>query len=156
MVTPRMATDTASVHERPPSYEQSSSPLPTTPPPAGYSTQAHKLYTTVGASLSLSDFYTLTFSVMIKAATFEMPLIITVDETFEGLMNDIRLLVNSSPLANRTTGVSLKFLRVDWDSHSSRFASLGGNMQWGRQRGEMLAMLRLLKQRGGIDRLIAS
>ena len=106
--------------------------------------------------MSLSDFYTLTFSIMIKAATFEMPLIISVDESFEGLMNDIRLLINNSPLASRTSGNGLKFLRIDWDSHSSRFASLGGNIQWGRQRGEMLAMLRLLKQRGGIDRLIAS
>ena len=151
-----METGATSVHEGPPPYEPSSSPLPTTPPPPGYSTRAHKLFTTVGVSMSVSDFYILTFSIMIKAATFEMPLIISVDETFEGLMNDIRLLVNNSPLANRTKGTVLKFLRIDWDSHSSRFASLGGNIQWGMQRGEMLAMLRLLKQRGGIDRLIAS
>lgn len=93
---------------------------------------------------------------MVKAGPYEMPLIVSVDETFEGLMNDIRLHVNNAPLPSRSAGNGLKFLRVDWDSRSSRFASIGGNIQWGKQPGEMMAMLRLLKQRGGIDRLIAS
>ena len=151
-----MDSDVASIRSGPPPYELSSSPLPTTPPVPGFSTRAYTLYTTAGTSISQSDFNDSTFSIMVKAGSFEMPLIISVDETFEGLMNDIRLIVNKSPLSNRSAGNVLKFLKVDWDSHSSRFGSIGGNIQWGKQRGEMMAMLRLLKQRGGIDRLIAS
>ena len=136
----------------PPDYS-----LPTSLPMPGFSTRAYTLYSSAGSSITQQDYNDSTFSIMIKCGQFfEMPLIISVDETFEGLLNDIKLLANSQPLGSRQQGNWLKFLRVDWDGHSSRFASLGGNIQWGRQRGEMMAMLRLLKQRGGIDRLVAS
>ena len=143
---------------RPPPYESTSSTLPTFPPTPGFSTRAYALYTAIGTSImSQSNFNESTFSIMIKAGpSFEIPLILSIDESFEGLMNDIRLLVIQASFPNRPTGNGLKFLKVDWDSHSSRFASIGGNIQWGKQPGEMMATLRLLKQRGGIDRLIAS
>ena len=147
----------SNVSSDPPPYEPPSSPLPVIAPPLGFSTRAHALYTTAGASIGQSEFNALTFSIMIEAGpTFEMPLIISIDETFEGLMNDIRLLVNDAPLGSRSGGSGLKCLRVDWDRHGLRFASLGGGIQWGRQGGVMMAMLRLLKQRGGIDRLRAT
>ena len=84
---------------------------------------------------------------MVMANCLRAPIVISIEEDVETLINDISRMFNNGLMLS---GSRIKELRISWYSGSQDF---GSGFHLGK--GNVTAMLRLLKSRGGVDTIVA-
>ncbi|KAK3172028.1 hypothetical protein OEA41_004112 [Lepraria neglecta] len=152
-----MSVQAHTIEDPPPSYTSQASAAtlvdPSDPPIAAilkpsHSTCASRLaYATSIGRHSKMEYIELTFSIMVIANNLRAPIVISIDEDVETLIKDISRMFNNGLMLSTSR---IKELRINWYSGSQDFGS-GFHLS----NGNVTAMLRLLKSRGGVDTIVA-
>ena len=136
--TVSIMSDTETLVERPPETRDLQK--------SSHSTRASKMfYDTQEGRYSQLEYMELTFSIMVMCNNLRGPLVVAVNESFNILLDDIQRMFSS-----HLSSTKPKELRISWSSSARDFGS-----NFTLNSGNMVAMMRLLKSRGGVDMIMA-